>query len=211
MAPPALTPRAYLLLGQAGERQFHNQPEHWAHLAAILRAADLSARFITDDPATLRPDLLGSFDVLLNFSTDFPADEAQITALIGAVRAGAGYVGLHAATATFRGNAAYHELIGSWFARHPPIRAFTVEPTAPDHPIMAGIPAFTIEDERYELTDLLDGCQVLAQAEGFPMVYTRPYGAGRVCYIAPGHDGRTLGLPVYARLVHQAIAWAARR
>ena len=51
----------------------------------------------------------------------------------------------------------------------------------------------------------------LAHAEGFPMVYVRHYGAGRVCYIAPGHDARTLSRPEYARLVRQAIAWAARR
>ena len=35
--------------------------------------------------------------------------------------------------------------------------------------------------------------------------------AGRVCYIAPGHDQRALGRPEYAQLFNQAIAWAARR
>lgn len=204
-------PRAYLLLGQAGERQFHNQPEHWAHLAGILRAADLSARLITDDPATLRPDLLAGFDVLLNFSTDLVVGAEQIAALTEAVQGGTGYVGLHAATATFRDSAAHTALIGSRFLRHPPIKRFTVEITAPAHPVVAGVTAFEVEDERYELADLAADSEVLAQAEGFPMVYTRRHGAGRVCYIAPGHDGRALGQPAYARLVHQAIAWAARR
>jgi type 1 glutamine amidotransferase len=204
-------PRAYLLMGQAGERQFHNQPEHWAAYAAILRGAALSARVITDDLTTLRPDFLARFDVLLNCSTDLVASAAQLRALVEAVRGGIGYVGLHAATATFRGSADYHALIGSWFARHPPIRRFTVAPTAPDHPVVAGVPAFEVEDERYELTDVADDVQVLAEAEGHPMVYVRRHGAGRVCYIAPGHDQRTLGHPAYIQLVHQAIAWTARR
>jgi type 1 glutamine amidotransferase len=210
-AATTTAPRALLLMGQAGPRQFHNQPEHWSWLAGILRAADLSARVITDDLRCLRPDELAGYDVLLNFSTDLEASEAQIDALTTAVRGGVGYVGLHAATATFRDSAAYHALIGSWFDRHPPIRPFTVEITAPDHPVTAGVPAFEVEDERYELKDMLDDVTVLAHAEGFPMVYVRHYGAGRVCYIAPGHDARTLSRPAYALLVRQAIAWAARR
>lgn len=207
----ATAPRVFLLMGQAGERQFHNQPEHWAWLAGILRAADLSARVISDDLRSLQPDYLTHFDVLLNFSTDLVASEAQIAALTAAIEGGIGYVGLHAATATFRGSSAYHGLIGSWFARHPPIKSFTVTPTRPDHPVMIGIPAFEIEDELYELKEVLPDIEVLAEAEGFPMVYARPYGQGRVCYIAPGHDQRTLAKPEYAQLVHQAIAWVARR
>ena len=163
-------PRAFLLMGQAGPRQFHNQPEHWAELAGILRSADLGARTLSDDLACLRPDFLAQFDVLLNFSTDLEADPAQIEALVEAVHGGIGYVGLHAATATFRDSARYHGLIGSWFARHPPIGPFTVEPSAPDHPVMAGIGAFEVVDERYELRDVGDDVEVLARADGHPMV-----------------------------------------
>src|SRR3712207_6417255 len=194
---PAPAPRAFLLMGQAGPKQFHNQPEHWSLLAGILRAADLAARVITDDLACLRPDYLAQFDVLLNFSTDLVASEAQVRALVDAVAGGIGYVGLHAATATFRDSTAYHGLIGSWFARHPLIRSFTVEPCPPEHPVTAGIPAFEVEDERYELKDVLDDITVLARAEGHPMVYVRQHGRGRVCYIAPGHDHRSLSRPEY--------------
>jgi type 1 glutamine amidotransferase len=208
--PSLIAPRAYLLMGQAGPRQFHNEPQHWSCLAGILRAAELSARVITDDLATLRSDYLGQFDVLLNFSTDLEAGEEQVAALVEAVRGGIGYVGLHAATATFRASAAHHVLIGSRFASHPPIKAFTVEITAPEHPVVAGLPAFEVVDERYELKDVADDITVLARADGHPMVYVRQHGAGRVCYIAPGHDARSLGRPEYAQLVHQAIAWAAR-
>lgn len=204
-------PRAFLLLGQAGPRQFHNQPEHWAHLAAILRTADLEARTISDDLSDLNPANLSRFDVILNFSTDLTPTDEQIAALLGAVEGGIGYVGLHAATATFRASQPYLRMVGSRFVRHPPIKRFTVEIAEPGHPVTQGIESFEIEDERYELGDLQEGLQILATAEGFPMIYVTEYGAGRVCYIAPGHDARCLGQPTYARLVHQAIAWAARR
>ena len=209
--PAAPGPRAFLLLGQAGERQFHNQPEHWAHLAAILRAAPLGARVISDDLADLNPAHLARFDVILNYSTDLAASEAQIAALLAAVAGGIGYVGLHAATATFRGSAFHSAMVGGRFAHHPPIREFLVDRLAAEHPVTAGIAPFAVEDELYHLVDVAPDIEVLAWAEGQPMVYVRRHGAGRVCYIAPGHDGRVLGRPEYAQLVHQAIAWAARR
>lgn len=204
-------PRAFLLMGQAGERQFHNQPEHWEALAGILRTANLSARVMSDDLADLNAATLARFDVILNFSTDLVATDPQIDALVGAVEAGAGYVGLHAATATFRANAAHLDLIGSRFVRHPPIKRFAVEIVEPDHPVTAGVGLFDLDDERYELEDLRDDVQVLARAEGHPAVYVRQHGRGRVCYIAPGHDRRALTVAEYGRLVCQAIEWTARR
>jgi uncharacterized protein len=205
-----VAPRAFLLLGQAGEKQFHNQPDHWALLAEIMRAASLSSRVISDDLADLNPANLARFDVLLNFSTDLEASDEQMGALLDEVRGGTGFVGLHAATATFRSSQAYHGMIGSWFGRHDPIKTFRVEITEPDHPVTAGVSAFEIEDELYELKDVVADIHVLAHAEGHPMVYTRQYGLGRVCYIAPGHDRRSLGRPEYAQLVDQAIRWVAR-
>jgi type 1 glutamine amidotransferase len=205
-------PRALLLMGQttAGDKQFHNQPEHWALLAGILREADLSAAVLTDDLADLSPANLVRFDVILNFSTDLVGGDEQIGALVDAVAAGAGFVGLHAANATFRASDPYAAMVGSRFARHPPIKRFTVETVDPSHPVTAGIASFEVEDERYELKDEAPDLRVLACAEGFPSVYVREHGRGRVCYVAPGHDRRTLELAAYAQLVRQAIAWAAR-
>jgi type 1 glutamine amidotransferase len=199
------------MIGMVGERQFHNQPEHWAALAAMLRTADLSARVISDDLGDLTPSRLSQFDVVVNYSTDGDPTDEQIDALIGAVEGGLGFVGLHGASAGFRQSEPYHQLIGSRFVRHPPIRPYTVEVAKPDHPITRGIPNFTVEDELYEIRTVVDDLEILASAEGHPMVYVRQYGKGRICYIAPGHDQRALRHPTYIQLVHQAIGWAARR
>ena len=204
-------PRAFLLLGQGDERQFHNQPAHWAALAAVLRAADLRARVISDDPADLNDANLARFDVILNFASSLEQNEEQIGALLRAVEGGSGFVGLHGATTTFRTSRPYIAMVGSRFSHHPPLGHYTVDRIARDHPVTAGLEPFTLEDELYHLADVADDIQVLAWAEDQPMVYVRQHGAGRVCYIAPGHDQRAIGRPEYARLVHQAIAWAARR
>src|SRR5947209_2562628 len=125
-----------------GDRQFHNQPEHWGLLAEILRGADLSNRVISDDLLELTPSNLARFDVILNFSTDLVGTDEQIGALVGAIEGGVGFVGLHAANATFRASDAYAAMVGSRFARHPPIKQFVVEIVDAEHPVTAGIGSF---------------------------------------------------------------------
>ena len=221
MTTPA-APRALLLLGQTPEqtRQFHNQPEHWGLLAEHLRAADLSVRTVTDDLGALTPANLAAYDVLLNFSTGLDPTPEQVDALLAAVRGGAGFVGLHAATATFLGYPDYLRMVGGRFRRHDPIKRFTIHFVDTDHPITAGLEDYDHEDELYELTaDVVDrqndvplkDVRVLAEAEGHPMVYVKAFGAGRVVYLASGHDRRSLGQPTYATLFTRAVAWAARR
>jgi hypothetical protein len=211
MATEKSQPRAFLLLGQADERQFHNLPEHWAHLASLMRELDLETRVISDDLADLNSANLARFDVILNYSTAREATTEQIDALLGAIRGGIGYVGLHAATATFLSSKPYLRMVGGRFLRHPPFGRFTVEILDHEHPITRGLTDFEIDDERYELTDVVDGLDVLARNDGHPMVYTTRYGEGHVAYIALGHDARSLGRPEYHRLVGQAIEWAARK
>jgi type 1 glutamine amidotransferase len=204
-------PRAFLLIGQVGEKQFHNTPEHWSALATLLRGLDLQVRVISDDVGDLNPDNLSRFDVILNYSTAYEPSLDQVDALLEAIRRGVGFVGLHSATATFKGSPAYFEMVGARFVKHPPFGQFTVEITDSTHPITRGMASFDVEDERYELTDLADGLRVLAHNEGHPMIYVTEYGQGRVCYIALGHDRRSLTRPEYARLLVQAVEWVTRQ
>ncbi|HEY8745452.1 MAG TPA: ThuA domain-containing protein [Chloroflexota bacterium] len=214
-------PRALLLLGQAVEqRQFHNQPEHWALLAGHLRASDLSARWITDDLSILNPQELARFDVILNYSTGLRPTDEQTAALLAAVGAGTGFVGLHAGNVTFVNQPDYLAMLGSRFSRHAPIKRFSIHFVDHEHPITQGFEDYEHEDELYELTaDFvnqrnvipLSGVTVLAEAEGHPMVYVKQHGAGRVAYLASGHDARSLDQPTYRTLFQRAIAWAAGR
>ena len=226
-------PRALLLMGQAPEqvRQFHNQPEHWALFAEHLRAADLGARWMTDDLSILNLQDLARFDVVLNYSTALQPTGEQVAALLAAVEGGVGFVGLHAATATFTDHLDYLRMVGGRFRRHDPIKRFAIHFVDCDHPITKGLEDYEHEDELYELTaDVVDrnnvvplsGVRVLAEAEGHPMVYVKQHGVpvartsggtgnpGRVVYLASGHDARSLGHPTYRTLFTRAIAWAAQ-
>ena len=42
-----------------------------------------------------------------------------------------------------------------------------------------------------------------------PMLWTRPYGTGRVAYLALGHDAEAFGHPAFLELVQRSIRWAA--
>lgn len=220
--PRTQAPRALLLLGQHADqtKQFHNQPEHWGLLAEHLRAADVGARWVTDDLAVLNPDDLRRFDVVLNYTTGLDPTSEQVAALMAAVESGTGYVPLHAATASFLGHPDHLRMIGGRFRRHDPIKRFAIRFLDHHHPITRGLEDYEHEDELYELTaDVLDrqndialtGVHVLAEAEGHPMVYVKHFGAGRIAYLASGHDARSLGHPTYRTLFTRAIDWVTQR
>ena len=214
-------PRVAMILGQspAQEAQFHNRPEHWAWLASHLRAADCAHRVITDDLAVLTPEFLAGFDVIVNASTALEPTPDQIEALLARVHEGAGFVGVHAATATFAKYPDYLAMVGARFAKHDPLKRFTIRFVDRTHPITAGLDDYEHDDELYELTgDYVDrtnivplqsGLHVLAEAEGHPMAYVKTHGAGRVAYLASGHDARSLDQPAFKAMFTRAIAWAA--
>lgn len=141
---------AVLLL--VGGPEYHNQPFHYAELAGILAGEGHADLRITDDLSALNPTTLAQYDVVVNWSTFVQPTEEQVTALLNAVEAGTGFLGLHAATATFWNSAPYLQMIGSRFIRHDPYKTFTVKIEDPTHPITAGVTDFEVDDELYEIS-----------------------------------------------------------
>ena len=153
------------------------------------------------------------------------ADDAQSRFLEEWLEAGGRWVGLHG---TSGGKAAriegqrgrrtmvrmpYHDVLGSFFLNHPPVRRFRVDVADPEHPLTRGLPAsFEVMDELY-LIELRDpGCHILLTTQlekdpsppGFGFLYdedtsllpdgrsralgyTREVGRGGVTYVALGH------------------------
>lgn len=225
--------RALLLTGGA---DYHNQTFHIAELAGILAheaGADLR---ITDDLDALHD--ARSYDVVVNWSTFLKPEPAQVASLISAVEGGVGLFAIHAGAATFWNDAAYLRMLGSRFLKHDPYKQFRVEVVV-GHPITAGVESFDVEDELYqqggnaaEFDELAAGTiagrpnaemrhlgagplasdiTVLASAEGWPLLYVKTHGKGRVHYNALGHDQKALQHPAFRQLVCQGLAWAAGR
>jgi type 1 glutamine amidotransferase len=135
---------------------------------------------------------------------------AQIHALRRWVRGGGALLGAHSATVLGKSSPLLGELMGGVFVEHPPALSFTVYPVYGDHPITAGIKAFSVHDELYmqRCSPSVD-VHMLAIDHGtaYPMVWSKAEGRGRVAHVAPGHSAKVWKLEPYRRLMLQAVAW----
>ncbi|MDR2929801.1 MAG: ThuA domain-containing protein [Propionibacteriaceae bacterium] len=174
-------------------------------------------RFIDPRPAT------ADADVYLLYTSGGAFPTAQQEALASAVRAGKGVVALHCANLVGFGEGGLEadrplfDLLGNRYLSHGPgyhEGRQTVEFVG-EHPITQGLENFEIFDEYYEYAFADDGHQVLAtrarveDGVAIPLMYTREVGAGRVVYLALGHDLRAWGEPGFRTLVKRSLRWAA--
>jgi len=185
---------------------------------ATRRAAG-TGRFIDPRPETAQAE------VYLFYTSGGQFGTGQQQALAQAVAGGKGMVSIHCSNILgWQGDGVdpadrpLFELLGNRYLSHGPGRhegRHTIEIVA-DHPATAGVTDFELFDEYYEFELADEKITVLAQrhrADGvtIPVMYAREVGAGRVVYLALGHDMRAWGEPPFRALVRQALAWASGR
>jgi type 1 glutamine amidotransferase len=185
----------------------------------VTRRAMGTNRFVEPGPETAGADTYLFYTAGGQFGT------AQQQALAAAVAAGKGLVGVHGANIMgWSGDGLdpadrpLFELLGNRYLSHGPGHhegRYRVEIVA-DHPVTAGVADFELFDEYYEFELADDDLTVLAQRRRvedgaiIPVAYAREVGAGRVVYLALGHDMRAWGEPAFRTLVRQALRWTAR-
>jgi uncharacterized protein len=211
--------RILILLGG----QWHDFEGFGAFARSLVESQGAEAE-ATYDPDRLSRLAEGRYDVVLSY-TCFTSDEGgakggpdrltrgQLDALAGWIRSGGGFLAAHAATVLGESDPALGDLIGGVFVSHPPQFSFTVYPLFEEHPVTAGMEAFTVRDEFYVETHASDArIHMVAFDRGaaYPMVWTRNEGKGRVAHIAPGHSKDVWDLPSYQRLLLQALTWLAK-
>ncbi|MFC3608792.1 ThuA domain-containing protein [Stutzerimonas tarimensis] len=150
---------------------------------------------------------------LVTYTCEVIPSEAEQQALRQWVEGGGRWYALHGTNSILQfldnglvdtpdGAPAFMELLGSQFASHPPIEPFRVDVAQPEHPLVAGIEPFEVNDERY-LMDMKAEVEVLLDTEfegetpGFvrdrwhkqrhPVLYLRRLGEGAVLYLTLGH------------------------
>jgi type 1 glutamine amidotransferase len=164
-----------------------------------------------------RPETAGN-DVFVFYTSGGQFHPSQQEALADMVASGKGLVGIHCACIMgLPADRVLYELLGCRYLSHGPGHhegRHTIEILA-GHPVTAGLADFELFDEYYEFELADDKITVLAQrhrADGvvIPVMYAREVGAGRVVYLALGHDMRAWGEPSFRALVRQAMTWAAR-
>ena len=143
--------------------------------------------------------------------------------LLEAIKAGKGFVGIHAATDTFNHTGRidpYTAMIGGEFLTHGKQQVATMKVADPKFPGMEGIPAeFAKHDEWYTQCNIANDLHVILVQEtkgmegpmyhrpNFPATWARMHDKGRVYYTSMGH-GKIWTDPTFRQVVLGGIAWA---
>ena len=156
----------------------------------------------------------GEYAAVILYTTGF---NDQLTprrekGLLGFVKGGGGFVGVHSAADSFRDSRAYIEMIDGEFLKHPHFHEFPVTIVDKNHYMTVRMPDFAIADEMYHLKSHDPSrshlvAETFWQGKKMPMAFVRPYGKGRVAYLALGHDLRSWRHPEFQKLMLRALEW----
>jgi type 1 glutamine amidotransferase len=126
------------------------------------------------------------------------------------VAEGGGLLAIHSASASFKQEPRFYDLLGGRFVEHGPIETFEVQPVSPAQDAFAGIAPFSVRDELYRheygpenhihFFTLVDGGQE-------PVVWTRSHDPGRVCYCSLGHTVNSVRNPQTQQILQRGLAW----
>jgi type 1 glutamine amidotransferase len=168
---------------------------------------------VDDDLTVLSAPDLSRYAAIVFYYTRGEISDAQMNGLSRYVRNGGAFVGVHGATASFRESPEFHALLGGLFIGHPAPREYCVGICDPEHPITEGLDReFRVFDEQYTF-DYDPRVRILATAqwngEQHPVAWVKPWGHGRVYYLALGHDGEIAQQEMFGTLLIRGTAWAA--
>ena len=176
----------------------------------------------TEDAADFNDTHLARYRAVVFASTTGDVlDGPQQAALQRFVRAGGGYLGVHAASDTEYDWPWYGELVGAWFGGHPPgLQATMVQPERNGRPQDA---AWAVKDEIYNFRRNPRGhVQVLATVDearyeggrmgaDHPIAWCRDFDGGRSWYTGLGHDPAVYALVPFRAQLRQGLRYVSRQ
>jgi len=144
---------------------------------------------------------LKKYDAVIFDSTTGDLPLPDVDAFLAWIKSGKGFLGIHAATDTFRGHkplSAYTQMIGAEFKTHGAQVEVEVINQDPKHPACKHYPAtFKVYDEIYQVDGFdrstvhglltLDKHPNNGTPGDYPIAWCKKYGKGRVLYTSLGH------------------------
>jgi hypothetical protein len=227
-------------------------PDQLSHSEKILTALGKQHGFevtCSKDGGIFTPENIARYDVIVFFTSgnllttgtdQTPAMTlAGKEALLQAVKAGKGFVGVHPATDAFRISVMgakdetfiahgdkvdpFTAMLGAEFVRHGPQQSPTVRVIDGHFPGCEKLPSsFQLLDEWYTFKDFRPDLHVVLaletqgmqgidyQRRPFPCAWARAEGAGRVYYLALGHREDVWENTLFQDLLLGGIGWAAK-
>ena len=141
-----------------------------------------------------------------------------LQAFVSYVENGGGVLAVHGASASFKKEEKYFEVLGGRFVEHGKVENFELLPNSDADDIFGQGVRFTVYDEIYRHEyDADNTIHYYVEIEGGentknillkePIVWTRVYGNGRVCYCALGHTASALKQPQSQTILRRGLQW----
>ncbi|MFC9273408.1 ThuA domain-containing protein [Streptomyces zhihengii] len=183
----------------------------------------------TDDASVFTDSGLAPFQaIVFNNTNSTPEsgdllDESQRAALQRYIRAGGGWVGLHAASASERDWDWYEGLVGAVFDKHPAVQTGRVKVLDRTHPSTEGLPELWERTEEWynwrtnptgkvhtlAQIKVRDGVTGLDEGVDHPWSWCQNYDGGRSWFTAGGHASSAFQEEDFLRHLLGGIQWAA--
>jgi type 1 glutamine amidotransferase len=179
----------------------------------------------TEDASRFSDSGLAPYNVLVFLSPSgdvFTAD--QQAAFERYIRAGHGFVGIHAASTVEYDWPFYGELVGAFFREHPDVQPAVIRVENANHPSTTGLPnEWRRTDEWYSfranprpnVTVLLTldetsySAGTSTMGGDHPIAWYHEYQGSRAFYTALGHTDESYAEPAFLGHIQGAIEWAA--
>ncbi|MDG1711448.1 MAG: ThuA domain-containing protein [Flavobacteriaceae bacterium] len=200
-----------------------HQPEIFANkIAAWLKDKDAKVTLSESTKIFTNEDLMRQVDLIIQHITMSKMSGSESRALQEAVKRGVGLAGCHGGLGdAFRNNTEYQYMIGGQFVKHPGGQVdYTVNITAPENPLVMDIKDFALHSEQYYMhidpaITILATTQFTGENDAWiegieiPVVWTKPYGKGRIFYSSLGHNEEDFDIPQVWEIITRGITWAA--
>ncbi|MDD5706492.1 MAG: ThuA domain-containing protein [Kiritimatiellae bacterium] len=184
----------------------------------------LSVDYAAEDYDVFTAERIAPYDLIVMYHTGGQLSVPQRRGLVEAVAAGKSFVGVHAAADSFSEAPDYRAMVGGYFRAHPFMRDYIVSLTNEKHPVTAGIAGYSVEhwekwpvfeyrvhDEQY-LLDYDNRVELLAvttfRGRLWPVSWVKPWGKGKVFYLALGHDVEACRNPFFRQMFMGGVRWA---
>ncbi|MBF4604372.1 ThuA domain-containing protein [Curtobacterium sp. VKM Ac-2884] len=216
-----------VLLGGSGRwtDPWHPFPETNAAVTALAASAGVALEQPEDVDTALAAFATGRLPSLVVVDVGLPRDDRPVP--LTEARAGfhrllasdVPLLVLHVAATSFADDPLWERALGGVWERgttmHPPFGPAAVRVVDDAHPITAGLPDFTLEDERYTHLRVSPSVRVLLdhehEGERHPLawVHERP-GCGTTVYDALGHSAASFASPEHRAFLTRAVTFLAR-
>lgn len=178
----------------------------------------------TKDASKFTADNLRHYKAIIFLSTTQDVlDDEQQAAMEGYIKAGGGFVGVHAAADTEYEWPWYNKLVGAYFKSHPNnpnVRKAVINVVDKNHPATENLPGkWERSDEWYNYKDINPDLKVLAKldeesyeggenGDNHPIIWYHEYDGGRAFYTGGGHTRESFADPVFMKHLLGGIEYA---